>query len=159
MKRKEFRIGEIMKITIIVFIGVALISTGIYWCIEFNKKLNRDMQRLKVEDTTSNEPEKPPIEAVAQQTDTLWRVTAYCPCEKCCGRFADGITASGVPAVGRIIAAPPDIPFGTEIFIEGYGYAKVQDRGGAIKGKRLDVLFPSHQQALNWGVHYLRIEL
>ena len=57
-----------MKIAIVVFIGVALISTGIYWCVEFNKKLNRDMQRLKVEDTASNEPEKPPSEAVAQQT-------------------------------------------------------------------------------------------
>ena len=96
---------------------------------------------------------------VAQQTDSLWRVTAYCPCEKCCGAFADGFTASGVPAVGRIIAAPPEIPFGTLIFIEGYGYATVQDRGGAIKGKRLDVLFPTHQEALDWGVKYLRLDL
>ncbi|NIU84285.1 MAG: hypothetical protein GWN64_12635, partial [Candidatus Thorarchaeota archaeon] len=23
------------------------------------------------------------------------RVTAYCPCSKCCGKYADGITASG----------------------------------------------------------------
>lgn len=148
-----------MKIAIIVFIGVALISTGIYWCVEFTKKLNRDMQRLDMEDTASNEPEKPPSEAVAQQSDSLWRVTAYCPCEKCCGRFSDGITASGVPAVGRIIAAPPEIPFGTTIFIEGYGYAKVQDRGGAIKGKRLDVLFPTHEQALEWGVREMEVEI
>ena len=56
-----------MKIAIIVFIGVALIFIAIQSCIEFNKKLNRDMQRLE-DETISNEPEKPPSEAVAQQS-------------------------------------------------------------------------------------------
>ena len=102
---------------------------------------------------------KPPSEAVAQQSSSLWRVTAYCPCEKCCGKFADDFTASGARAVGRIIAAPPEIPFGTMIFIEGYGRGTVQDRGGAIKGKRLDILFSTHQQALDWGVKHLRLDL
>lgn len=148
-----------MKIAIIAFIGFALIFIVIQLSIEANKQINRDMQRLEMEDMASNKPIKPPSEAVALQTVEVWRVTAYCPGRCCCGQFADGITASGVPAVGRIIAAPPEIPFGTEIYIEGYGYAKVEDRGGAIKGKRLDVLFPSHQQSVNWGVHYLRIEL
>ena len=89
----------------------------------------------------------------------IWRVTAYCPCEKCCGEFADGLTASGVPAVGLIVAAPPMIPFGTRLTVQGYGYAVVADRGGAIKGRRLDVLFKTHQQALNWGVRYVYINL
>ena len=88
-----------------------------------------------------------------------YRVTAYCPCEKCCGRFSDGITASGKPAIGKLIAAPKSIPFGTWMNIEGYGYAEVLDRGGAIKGNRLDLLFPTHQEALNWGVQYLEIEI
>lgn len=89
----------------------------------------------------------------------IWRISAYCPCEKCCGKWADGYTASGKPAVGRIIAAPPEIPFGTTIYIKGYGYGVVQDRGGAIKGKRLDVLFPTHEQALEWGVKFLNVEI
>ena len=80
------------------------------------------------------------------------RVTAYCPCEKCCGNWSDGITASGVPAEGLIIAAPKTFKFGTQMYIKGYGLATVQDRGGAIKGNRLDVLFPTHQEALEWGV-------
>ena len=90
-------------------------------------------------------------------TTEIWRVTAYCPCEKCCGRFSDGITASGSPAKGKLIAAPKSIPFGTWIEVEGYGYAEVLDRGGSIKGRRLDVFFPTHQEALNWGVKYINL--
>lgn len=89
----------------------------------------------------------------------LWRITAYCPCVKCCGKWSDGITASGAKAQGKLIAAPSEIPFGTWIDIPGYGMAEVLDRGGSIKGRRLDLLFPSHQEALNWGVKYLEIKL
>ena len=81
-------------------------------------------------------------------------VTAYCPCEKCCGKYADDITASGAVAEGFLVAAPPDIPFGTRLVIPGYNSGlpvEVKDRGGAIKGDRLDILFPTHQEALNWG--------
>lgn len=97
--------------------------------------------------------------APVQTTTETYRVTAYCPCEICCGRFSDGITASGKPATGMIIAAPPEIPFGTQLYIKGWGWGEVQDRGGAIKGKRLDLLFPTHQLALNWGVKYIEVEL
>ena len=91
-----------------------------------------------------------------------WEITAYCPCEKCCGRFADGITASGVNVkdfYGLLIAAPPEYPFGTIMDVPGYGIATVQDRGGAIKGNKLDVFFPTHQEALEWGRQYLKVKI
>lgn len=89
----------------------------------------------------------------------IWmEVTAYCPCTKCCGEQAAGITASGKTVRhnnGRFVAADTRLlPFGTELSIPGYhgGQAvPVLDRGGAIKGNRLDVYFPTHQEALNWG--------
>ena len=89
----------------------------------------------------------------------FYRVTAYCPCRKCCGKWADGYTASGhkIESGDLIVAAPPDIPFGTRIFIPHYGQAVVQDRGGAITGNRLDVLFATHEEALQWGVKYLKV--
>ena len=89
----------------------------------------------------------------------FYTVTAYCPCEKCCGKWADGITASGhkIQAKDLIVAAPPGMPFGTVLEIPGYGRCRVQDRGGAIKGNRLDVLFATHQEALNWGVQELMV--
>ena len=91
------------------------------------------------------------------KTAGQYKVTAYCPGPCCCGKFADGITASGLQAVGKIVAAPKSIPFGTVLDIPGYGVCTVEDRGGAIKGNKLDVLFPTHQEALNWGVQELTV--
>ena len=98
----------------------------------------------------------------AAPAPSLYRVTAYCPGPCCCGEWADGITASGLPVTangGKFVAADKSIPFGTMLNIPGYGYAPVLDRGGAIKGKRIDVFFPTHQEALNWGVKYLNIAI
>ena len=86
-------------------------------------------------------------------------VSAYCAGECCCGKWADGFTASGVPAVGRICAAPPEYPFGTVFEVEGYGEWVVQDRGGAIKGNKLDLLFPTHQAALEFGRKNLKVRI
>jgi 3D (Asp-Asp-Asp) domain-containing protein len=88
------------------------------------------------------------------------RVTAYCPCKKCCGPLAQGICADGTPAVGRIAAADTKVlPFGTEVFVPGYGQAVVHDVGSKIRGHRLDVLFPTHKEAKRWGVQYLDVEV
>ena len=78
-------------------------------------------------------------------------VTAYCPCSKCCGK-SDGITASGVKAKqGVTVAADTRLfPFGTKLEIDGKIYT-VQDRGGVIKGNRIDLYFENHQSALNFG--------
>lgn len=78
-------------------------------------------------------------------------ITAYCHCAKCCGK-TDGITASGDKATeGVTIAMDKSMPFGTKIYIDGVGERIVQDRGGAIKGNRIDLYFDSHQEALNFG--------
>lgn len=133
--------GSIMKTAFTAIVGLLIVILIGYWCQQAHQK-----------------PTKPSHSPAQTITAQIWRVTAYCPCEKCCGRFSDGITASGSPAKGKLIAAPKSIPFGTWINIKGYGYAEVLDRGGAIKGKRLDVFFSTHQEALNWGVQYLEIE-
>jgi 3D (Asp-Asp-Asp) domain-containing protein len=91
-------------------------------------------------------------------------VTAYCPCEKCCGEYSDGQTASGhdIQPGDAFVAADRKYPFGTEMVIAGYNNnrpVKVLDRGGAIKGNRLDVFFASHQQALEWGVRYRDVKV
>lgn len=79
-----------------------------------------------------------------------YTLTAYCACAKCCGK-TNGITASGKKAVsGHTVAAPSNFPFGTKLEINGKIYT-VEDRGGAIQGKRLDIYFDSHQEALNFG--------
>ena len=53
----------------------------------------------------------------------------------------------------RICAAPKNFPFNTVINISGgwNGTVVVKDRGGAIKGKRLDIFCKSHQEANQFG--------
>jgi len=86
-------------------------------------------------------------------------VTAYCPCEKCCGRWADGYFATGEKVGGLAIAAPKEIPFGTLIDVPGYGIAEVKDRGGSIKGNKIDVYFDEHEVAKKWGVQELKCKI
>lgn len=100
-------------------------------------------------------------------------VTAYCNCGICCnwernwfglgqavhksgpnkGKPKEiGLTASGTRAKHGTIAADTTVlPFGTIIEVPGYGYGRVEDRGGAIKGNKLDLWFPTHESALHWG--------
>ncbi len=59
-----------------------------------------------------------------------YKITGYCGCSSCCGK-TDGVTASGTQATYT-----------------------VEDRGGAIKGNKIDVYFSSHSKALQWGVRY-----
>jgi 3D (Asp-Asp-Asp) domain-containing protein len=92
------------------------------------------------------------------------RVTAYCPCPSCCGEYSDGITANGyeIQPGDTFVAADRRYPFHTAMLIPGYSNSqpvKVLDRGGAIKGNRLDVFFATHDEALQWGVQYLEVNV
>ena len=86
-----------------------------------------------------------------------FKLTAYCPCYKCCGK-TDGITSSGTRATqGRTIAVDKNIiPIGTKVVINGNTYT-AEDTGGAIKGNRIDIYFNNHQEALNFGVQYKEV--
>ncbi|MBA2880450.1 hypothetical protein HNR65_000768 [Desulfosalsimonas propionicica] len=57
-----------------------------------------------------------------------------------------------LPEDGTIAADTRYYPFGTRMFVPGYGYGVVEDRGSAIKGpRRLDIFYRSHTEALQWG--------
>ena len=87
-----------------------------------------------------------------------YKITAYCPCSKCCGK-STGRTASGTKATaGRTVAAPSNFAFGTKLNIGGHIYT-VEDRGGAINGNKIDIYVSSHQAALQWGVRYLTVSV
>lgn len=89
---------------------------------------------------------------------TVYKITAYCPCAKCCGK-TNGRTASGTTATpGRTVAASSQFAFGTKLNIGGHVYT-VEDRGGAINGNKIDIFVSSHAQALQWGVRYLPVSV
>ena len=87
-----------------------------------------------------------------------YKITAYCSCAKCCGKTS-GRTASGTKATaGRTVAASGKFAFGTKLNIGGHIYT-VEDRGGAIKGNKIDIYVNSHAEALQWGVRYLPVSI
>jgi 3D (Asp-Asp-Asp) domain-containing protein len=126
-------------------------------------------EKEEPEQIVEQQPQEPPVqeeiqeepEPIVEPEPTIvslgtYKITAYCGCAKCCGK-TDGITASGTHVTaGRTIAAPPEIPFGTKLMINGHIYT-VEDRGGAIKGKRIDIYFESHEEAERFGVQYIEV--
>lgn len=77
-------------------------------------------------------------------------ITHYCPCNVCCGK-TNGITASGKKATeNHTIAASNQFNFGDRLIINNVVY-EVEDRGGAIKGNRIDIYVNNHKTALSRG--------
>ena len=59
---------------------------------------------------------------------------------------------------GTIAADTRYYTFGTRLYVPGYGYGVVEDRGSAIKGPtRLDLYFSSHSEALEWGRQHVNV--
>lgn len=113
------------------------------------------------EDESLTEP--PAQDSYILESIGLFELTAYCPCEKCCGIWAQNrptdengntivYTSSGdIAKEGVTIAADTSIyPFGTKLLIGDTVYT-VQDRGSSIVGNRLDIYFESHEAALEFG--------
>jgi len=75
-----------------------------------------------------------------------------------------GITATGIdlnknPNAKVISVDPKVIPLGSKVYVEGYGQAIAADTGSAIKGNKIDIYFPTKEQAINWGVRNVNITI
>ena len=128
-------------------------------------------------EVAEKEPESFPPPSEDEKGDVL--VTGYCNCGTCCGwryswfglgppvytygpskgrRKEVGVTARGTTARHGTVAADPRVfPFGTRLQIPGYGTGVVEDVGGSIKGRHIDVWFSSHETALLWGRRNLKV--
>lgn len=102
-----------------------------------------------------------PVRPARQMT---MEVTAYSPDWRSCGDSDDGITATlhSVETNGHaLVAADPKVlAYGSLLTIPGYDQGRivpVLDCGGAIKGKRLDVLYSTHARARQWGRRTLKV--
>lgn len=105
------------------------------------------------------------------------KTTAYCPCGECCnwrrnwlfrpvvasgplrGRpKAVGITSSGARAQPGTVAADLRVfPYGTIVYVPGYGYGRVEDTGSEIVGYHIDLYYRHHRDALDWGVQKKKV--
>lgn len=93
-----------------------------------------------------------------------FKLTAYCGCKKCCGKWADNrpVDEDGKEivygAIGKRLTAnysiavdPKVIPYGSIVVINGHEY-EAMDCGGGIKGNRIDVYFDDHDEARHFAV-------
>lgn len=140
---------------------------------EFKKNCSQTIIKEKVDKivkigTLEYEPVMPEIlepiasasaaaEEETRSAPMTFKASAYCACSACCGK-STGITASGMKArYGTVAVDPRVIPLGTRLYIEAadgsfvYGECIAADTGGAIKGNKVDLFFPSHSEALNFG--------
>ncbi len=91
-------------------------------------------------------------------------VTGYSPDARSCGKYADNKTAImysvWTNGMNLVAADPRVLPYRSLISVPGYADSEIvpiMDCGGAIKGSRLDLLYPTHEMALQWGIRQLPV--
>lgn len=102
------------------------------------------------------------IENLKQADMFVGEITAYTAGYESCGKMPNdplyGITASGIKVREGIIATDTRyIPFGTKVYIEGLGVFESQDRGGDIKGNRIDIYMDNLNDALKFGRQFRNV--
>lgn len=103
------------------------------------------------------------------------RVTRYCPCEKCCGKYAKNrpTDENGIPVVtgasgkqlnsGYSCAADTSLPFGTKLYIPQIGLTvTVEDRAAKsieqrYDGKFVDLYFTDHAHYIEGASDYMEV--
>ncbi len=86
--------------------------------------------------------------------------TAYYPGPEDTWPYTAGYTASGLKAGYGVVAVDPRfIRMKTPIYVEGYGYAIAADKGGAIKGNKIDLCFDTYEEAVSFGRKNVKVYL
>lgn len=116
-----------------------------------NEELEKTNSELELANTTINDLKGQEYKLVYLGN---FKLTQYC-CEEyehICGT-GNGITATGTKVTaGRTIAVDPKvIPYGTKVYIEGFGWRTAEDCGGSVKGNHIDIATPTHKEALSIG--------
>lgn len=131
-------------------------------CCEHKSKPTIDIDKRTIEIETDKEGDS--NRAAKPVSLGKFKLTAYCPCELCCGVWANNRPNGMVyGAIGEelkeeysIAVDPTVIEYRTEVIINGQTY-KAQDCGGAIKGNRIDIYMSDHKRALEFGVQYAEV--
>ncbi len=107
---------------------------------------------------------KQKADKLSEMFESMFQVeaTGYAPLdplavEGVCYQGDPTVTASGARSDPDVSIAMDNIPFGTRVLVEGFGERVVHDRGGDIRGKKIDIMFHTQAEALLFGRRQLRI--
>lgn len=160
-KEKVLQEGEDGELSIITkenYSGTKLISSEVVGELVTKEAKNKIIERgTKKEELPIVELKKEPanVTVSAAGNNSLNVVaTGYTPGDPGC----TGITYTGTKASrGTIAVDPKVIPFGTKLYIPGYGYGVAADTGDAIKGNKIDLCYETRAEALNWGIKNITV--
>ncbi len=91
-----------------------------------------------------------PQQAEASSNWYWFNVSAYC---------IQGTMADGGWTYAGAVASSPGLPFGTLVNVQGMGEYVVEDRGGAITWRHLDIWMPSCKQAIKFGRQWMLVRI
>lgn len=66
-------------------------------------------------------------------------------------------TTGTMPRVGVVAVDPKVIPLGTRLYIDGYGFARAEDTGGAIKGDKIDLFLDTSEETKRFGRRWVTV--
>ncbi|TMN22077.1 3D domain-containing protein [Lentibacillus cibarius] len=116
-------------------------------------------QREKQAKQTSDSKQQPSKDNPEGKTVTVSATAYTADCDGCSGVTSTGVDLNANPNAKVIAVDPNVIPLGSEVYVEGYGYATAADIGSAIQGKRIDIHVPTKKKAYNWGVRTVDVTI
>ena len=170
-KLKKF----IFAVTFSAAVCAIFCSPNEFTLLNEENRLEEVIQHETVEETSICEGDTE-IQSFGQETDSEiylgeFSLTAYCPCEKCCGKYGVnrptdengdlivyGSYGHRLEAGVSIATDPNVIMYNQDVYINGSVY-KAHDTGGNIKGNQIGIYMTDHDEAVEFGVQYADVYL
>ena len=134
----------ILAITCISLVGLSITQN-----VQYHRMLKQQTEKY----TELMITQQPDIQEFPNRKLGRFTLSWYSPKELGKSKPSELRTSRGlIPKEGRTVAVDPSIiPYGSIVYIQGYGYFIAEDCGGAIKGNRIDIFTASHEYAIQQG--------
>ncbi len=158
--------SAVLALIILLLLGIVLLAGWIDNTISAAITTKNVTLSAAIRENRTSEP----VLIMPDKPREKWRITAYCGCATCCGKYAynrpEGkvVGAAGVELVQGVSCAARGLPLGTIVRIDGIGEFIVQDRTGKEQAelydnKLIDLYFADHEAARAFGVKHSVVEV